>query len=79
MMTRAELEKWYTIYVSKVYANTFHRGIKTTPLAKYKEGILGTADRPGHRPAGPCCRADSLRARLHAVRGAHHPRVWRRD
>jgi putative transposase len=47
IMTRAELEKWFTIYVAKVYANTFHSGIKTTPLAKYKEGILGTNDRPG--------------------------------
>jgi putative transposase len=46
-MTRAELEKWFTIYVAKVYANTFHNGIKTTPLAKYKEGILGTDSRPG--------------------------------
>src|SRR5215469_3028306 len=34
IMTRAELEKWFTIYVAKVYANTFHRGIKTTPLAR---------------------------------------------
>jgi putative transposase len=47
IMTRAELEKWFTIYVSKVYANTYHKGIKTTPLAKYKEGILGTDHRPG--------------------------------
>jgi hypothetical protein len=39
-MTRAELEKWFTIYAAKVYANTFHRGIKTTPLARYKEGNL---------------------------------------
>jgi Mu transposase, C-terminal len=44
IVTRAELEKWFTIYVAKVYANTFHKGIKTTPLAKYKEGILGTTD-----------------------------------
>jgi putative transposase len=47
IMTRAELEKWFTIYVAKVYANTFHSGIKTTPLAKYQEGILGTDERPG--------------------------------
>ena len=47
IMTRAELEKWFTIYIAKVYAHKFHAGIKTTPLAKYKEGILGTADRPG--------------------------------
>ena len=79
IMTRAELEKWFTIYVAKVYANTFHRGIKTTPLAKYKEGILGTDDRPGSRPAGSRCRTDSLHARLHAVRRAHHSGVRRRD
>lgn len=47
IMTRAELEKWFTIYVAKAYAHSFHKGIKTTPLAKYKEGILGTADRSG--------------------------------
>lgn len=47
VMTRAELEKWFTIYVAKVYANSFHNGIKTTPLAKYKEGLLGTDNRPG--------------------------------
>jgi len=47
IMTREELEKWFTIYVAKVYANTFHNGIKTTPLAKYKEGILGTDSHPG--------------------------------
>jgi putative transposase len=45
-MTRAELGKWFTIYVAKVYANKFHHGINTTPLAKYKEGIVGTANRP---------------------------------
>jgi putative transposase len=47
IMTRAELEKWFTIYVTKIYANTFHSGIQTTPLAKHKEGILGAADHPG--------------------------------
>jgi putative transposase len=47
IMTREELEKWFTIYVAKVYANTFHNGIKTTPLARYREGILGTDSHPG--------------------------------
>jgi putative transposase len=47
ILTRAELEKWFTIYVAKVYANTFYHGINTTPLARYKEGILGFADRTG--------------------------------
>jgi putative transposase len=27
ILTRAELGKWFTIYVTKVYANTFHKGI----------------------------------------------------
>ena len=46
-MTRAELERWFTIYVAKVYANKFHYGINTTPLAQYKDGIVGTTTRPG--------------------------------
>jgi putative transposase len=47
ILTRTELEKWFTIYVTKVCANTFHKGIKTTQLARYKEGILGSNNRPG--------------------------------
>jgi putative transposase len=47
ILTRAELGKWFTIYVTKVYANALHKGIKTTPLARYKEGILGSSDRLG--------------------------------
>ncbi|CAG0995415.1 Transposon Tn7 transposition protein TnsB [Rhodocyclaceae bacterium] len=48
MMTRRELEHWFTIYIAKYYPNRYHRGIKDTPLAKYKSGLLGTDDgRPG--------------------------------
>ena len=46
-MTRAELEKWFTIYVAKVYANKFHNGIKTTPLAKVQGGNPRHDGRPG--------------------------------
>ena len=63
----------FTIYIAKVYAHKFHAGIKTTPLAKYKEGILGTADRPGvglpdrlAEPTASCstsCRSRSARFR----------------
>lgn len=41
IMTRAELERWLTLYIAKVYPNRFHRGIKDTPLARYKAGLLG--------------------------------------
>jgi putative transposase len=47
IMTRAELEQWFTIYAAKIYANTFHNGIMTTPLAKYKEGYLELMMVPG--------------------------------
>lgn len=48
MMTRRELERWFTIYIAKYYPNRYHRGIKDTPLAKYRAGLLGTDDgRPG--------------------------------
>jgi putative transposase len=69
ILTRAELEKWFTIYVTKVYANTFHKGIKTTPLARYKSGILGSDDPPGVGLPVSHFRADEVHARFHAVRG----------
>src|SRR5215470_2508138 len=78
IMTRAELEKWFTIYVTKIYANTFHSGIQTTPLAKYKEGISGRRRSSRHRVACSRRRAYSVHARLHAVRRTNHPGVRRR-
>ena len=42
VMTRKELERWFTTYIAKYYPNNYHRGIKNTPLAKYSEGIHGT-------------------------------------
>jgi putative transposase len=49
IMTRRELERWFTIYIAKYYPNKFHRGIKDTPLHRYKAGILGT---DGHMGIG---------------------------
>lgn len=49
VMTRAELERWFTIYIAKYYPNKYHRGIKDTPLARYQAGILGT---DGHMGIG---------------------------
>ena len=47
MLTRTELERWFTIYIVKHYSNHFHRGIKNTPLAQFKAGILGSDTQPG--------------------------------
>jgi putative transposase len=41
ILTRAELERWFTSYIAKYYPNKFHRGIKDTPLARFKAGIVG--------------------------------------
>jgi putative transposase len=41
-MTFEEFERWLGIYITKVYHNKLHKGLNTTPLAKYEEGILGT-------------------------------------
>lgn len=42
ILTRRELERWFTVYIAKYYPNRFHRGIKNTPIARYWEGIQGT-------------------------------------
>lgn len=49
IMTRAELERWFTVYIAKYYPNKYHRGIEDTPLARYRAGILGT---DGHMGIG---------------------------
>lgn len=45
--TLKEFEKWLTIYITKVYHNRIHSGINTTPLDKFKQGILGDKNTPG--------------------------------
>jgi len=47
ILTLREFEVWFTTYVTKVYHNDFHSAIKSTPLARFEEGLLGTGDRPG--------------------------------
>ncbi|NOW94768.1 Mu transposase C-terminal domain-containing protein [Mucilaginibacter sp. SG564] len=42
-----EFEKWLVYYIVNIYHKTLHKGISTTPLAKFKEGILGTDVKPG--------------------------------
>ncbi|MBA5640360.1 DDE-type integrase/transposase/recombinase [Duganella sp. LX20W] len=47
IMTLKEFEKWFAIYITKVYHHDFHTGIQNTPLARFQEGLLGTDDKPG--------------------------------
>ncbi|MCG2575867.1 DDE-type integrase/transposase/recombinase [Dechloromonas sp. XY25] len=47
ILTRKELERWFTIYIAKYYPHKFHRGIKNTPMAKYWEGIHGSENQIG--------------------------------
>lgn len=46
-MTFDELEKWFLIYITKIYQHNIHSNIMTTPQKKWKEGIFGTKDTPG--------------------------------
>ncbi len=56
-MTKGEFEKWLLIWICKSYHNAIHRGIDTTPLARWKQGLVGTASEPGRgapeRPSNP--------------------------
>jgi putative transposase len=47
MLTIKEFEYWFTIYITKIYHNDFHTGVKTTPIALFQEGILGVDGKPG--------------------------------
>ncbi len=46
-MTLSEFEQWLAELIVNDYHQRIHGELKTTPLAKYEEGIFGTADRPG--------------------------------
>lgn len=46
-LTLSELEAWLAEEILGKYHNGLHRGIGTTPLRHFEEGIHGTADRPG--------------------------------
>lgn len=46
-LTLKELEKWIITYIVNVYHKRFHAGIKTSPIAKYTEGIFGSAEQHG--------------------------------
>jgi putative transposase len=45
-MTFSELEKWLVLFFGR-YHRKVHSGIGTTPLTKWREGLLGTKGKPG--------------------------------
>ena len=47
VMTMAEFEKWLVIYITGVYQQREHRGLRTSPIQQYEKGILGTEEMPG--------------------------------
>lgn len=46
-LTLSEFETWLTTFITDVYHQRKHSALGTSPLAKYREGILGNGDRPG--------------------------------
>ena len=54
-LTLSEFESWLATYFTKVYHQREHSALGMAPLAKYREGVFGTTERPGtglpHRAA----------------------------
>lgn len=46
-LTLSEFEAWLATYIAKVYHQRLHSALGMAPLAKYREGVFGTAQRPG--------------------------------
>lgn len=47
VFTLSEFEHWLATYVVQVYHVRLHTSLKMPPIAKFKEGILGTTSCPG--------------------------------
>lgn len=47
IMTLGELEKWLLTYVTEVYHNRLHSSIGTSPLERFKQGLLGSNGQSG--------------------------------
>jgi putative transposase len=45
-MTFSEIEKWLLLFFARYHIDK-HAGIGTSPLKKWREGLLGTKDKPG--------------------------------
>jgi putative transposase len=46
-MTLSELEEWLAVFITQVYHQRIHNELRTSPIKRYEEGLIGTKDRPG--------------------------------
>jgi len=46
-MTLSELEEWLAVFITQVYHQRVHSELRTSPIKRYEEGLIGTKDRPG--------------------------------
>ena len=46
-MTLSELEEWLAVFITQVYHQRVHSELRTSPIKRYEEGILGTKDHLG--------------------------------
>ncbi|MDQ1831006.1 Mu transposase C-terminal domain-containing protein [Massilia scottii] len=60
-MTFGELEKWLVLFFAR-YHRKVHAGIGTTPLTKWRDGLLGTKGKPGR--GLPARRLDEEKLRI---------------
>jgi len=60
-MTFSELERWLVLFFA-AYHRKPHAGINTSPLAKWREGLLGTKGKPGR--GLPARRLDDEKLRI---------------
>lgn len=61
IMTLTELERWLVLFIAK-YHHRLHAGIGTSPLARYREGLLGSKGKPGR--GLPARRLDEEKVRI---------------
>lgn len=47
VMTLSELEKWLLTYIIEVYHNRLHSSLGTSPLERFKQGLLGSPGQSG--------------------------------
>ena len=47
VLTLSEFESWLTTFITKVYHLRVHDSLGMAPIEKYREGIFGSAQRPG--------------------------------
>lgn len=61
LLTLSELEKWLVLFFGRYHLRV-HAGLGTTPLQKWREGLLGTKGKPGR--GLPARRLDEEKIRL---------------